>query len=163
MNVHIILRLRATEATSADLRIGPLSGEVPRGWVPVWSMMRSSRLRLSSASVFKTLRPGSQGQVLTILSQVLTHYDRVPSAHMDREIPTLHITTPLGPSPLKSRVSVRRLAVRTPSPPTKSFPIKSPWVKLSGRPPIKFNGHENSHPLESRVCLSQTLWNRNSE
>ena len=45
----------------------------------------------------------------------------------------------------------------TPSPPTKSFPIKSPWVKLSERPPIKFNGHDNSHPLELRVCLSQTL------
>ena len=26
-----------------------------------------------------------------------------------------------------------------------------------GRPPIRFNGHENSHPLEFRVCLSQTL------
>ena len=50
----------------------------------------------------------------------------------------------------------------TPSPPTKSFPTKSPWVKLSGRPPIKFYGHRNSHPLESRVCLSQTLWNPNS-
>ena len=50
----------------------------------------------------------------------------------------------------------------TPSPPTKSFPIKSPWVKLSGRLPIKFNGHENSHPLEWRVCLSQTHWNPNS-
>ena len=22
-------------------------------------------------------------------------------------------------------------------------------------PPIKFNGHDNSHPLELRVCLSQ--------
>ena len=50
----------------------------------------------------------------------------------------------------------------TPSPPTKIFPIKSPWVKLSGRPPIKFNGNENSHPLELRVCLSQTLRNQNS-
>ena len=28
---------------------------------------------------------------------------------------------------------------------------------LSGRLPNKFNGHENSHPLELRVCLSQTL------
>ena len=45
----------------------------------------------------------------------------------------------------------------TPSPPTKSFPAKSPWVKLSGRPAIKLYGHENSHPLELRVCLSQTL------
>ena len=44
-----------------------------------------------------------------------------------------------------------------PSPPIKSCPIKSPCVKLSGRPPMKFNGHENSHPLEFRVCLSQTL------
>ena len=50
----------------------------------------------------------------------------------------------------------------TPSPPTKSFPTKSPWVKLSGRLPIRFNGHENSHPLELRVCLSQTLWKTNS-
>ena len=45
----------------------------------------------------------------------------------------------------------------TPSPPTKSFPTKSPRVELSGRLPIRFNGHENSHPLELRVCLSQTL------
>ena len=45
----------------------------------------------------------------------------------------------------------------TPSPPTKSFPTKSPRVKLSGRLPMKFNGHENSHPLELRVCPSQTL------
>ena len=50
----------------------------------------------------------------------------------------------------------------TPSPQTKSFPTKSPWVKLSGRPPIKLYGHENSHPLELRVCLGQALWNRNS-
>ena len=34
----------------------------------------------------------------------------------------------------------------SPSPPIKSFPIKSPSVKLSGRPAIKFYGHENSHP-----------------
>ena len=50
----------------------------------------------------------------------------------------------------------------TPSPPTKSFPTKSPWVKLSGRLPTKSNEHENSHPWELRVCLSQTLWNPNS-
>ena len=50
----------------------------------------------------------------------------------------------------------------TPNPPTKSFPTKSPRVKLSGRPPIRFNGHEKSHPLELRVCLSQTLRNPNS-
>ena len=43
------------------------------------------------------------------------------------------------------------------SPPIKSFPIKSPRVKLSGRPPIKFYGDRNSHPLELRVCSSQTL------
>ena len=30
-------------------------------------------------------------------------------------------------------------------------------VELSGRLPIKLYGHENSHPLELRVCLSQTL------
>ena len=45
----------------------------------------------------------------------------------------------------------------TPSPPTKSFPTKIPRVKLSGRPPIKLYGHENSHPFELRVCLSQTF------
>ena len=44
-----------------------------------------------------------------------------------------------------------------PSPPTKSFPTKSPRVELSGRLHIKSYGHENSHPLESRVCLSQPL------
>ena len=43
----------------------------------------------------------------------------------------------------------------TPSPPTKSFPTKSPRVELSGRLPIKLYGHGNSHPLE--FCLSQTL------
>ena len=50
----------------------------------------------------------------------------------------------------------------TPSPPTKSFPTKSPRVELSERRPIELYGHENSHPLELRVCLSQTLWNPNS-
>ena len=34
----------------------------------------------------------------------------------------------------------------TPSRPIKSFPTKSPRVKLSQRLPIKFNGRENSHP-----------------
>ena len=38
------------------------------------------------------------------------------------------------------------IIIITPSPSIKSFPIKSPWVKLSGRLPIRFNGHENSHP-----------------
>ena len=52
---------------------------------------------------------------------------------------------------------------RTPSPPTKSFPNKSPRVELSRRLPIKLYGHENSHPLELRVCLSQTLRNPNSQ
>ena len=45
----------------------------------------------------------------------------------------------------------------TPSPPIKSCPTKSPRVELSGRLPIKLYGHENSHPLELRVCLSQAL------
>ena len=53
-------------------------------------------------------------------------------------------------------VAAPRAECITPSPPTKSFPTKSPRVELSGRPPIKFDGHENSHPLELRVCLSQT-------
>ena len=39
-------------------------------------------------------------------------------------------------------------AGNTPSPPTKSFPTKSPRVELSGRLPINLYGHENSHPLE---------------
>ena len=57
----------------------------------------------------------------------------------------------------RSKLLSLGLKTPTPSPPTKSFPTKSPWVKLSGRLPIKFNGHEHSHPLELRVCLSQTL------
>ena len=36
--------------------------------------------------------------------------------------------------------------IHTPSPPTESFPTKSPRVELSGRLPIQFDGHENSHP-----------------
>ena len=47
--------------------------------------------------------------------------------------------------------------IYTPSPPSKSFPTKSPRVELSGRLPVDLYGHENSHPLELRVCLSQTL------
>ena len=47
-------------------------------------------------------------------------------------------------------------------PPTKSFPTKSPRVKLSWRPPINLYGHGNSHPLELKVCLSRTLRNPNS-
>ena len=35
---------------------------------------------------------------------------------------------------------------RTPSPPTNSFPTKSPRVELSGRLPIKPYGHENARP-----------------
>ena len=50
----------------------------------------------------------------------------------------------------------QKLGGTTPSPPIKSFPTKSP-CKVSRRLPIKLYGHENSHPLESRVCLSQTL------
>ena len=51
--------------------------------------------------------------------------------------------------------AARHHPLATPGPPTKSFPTKSPRVELSGRPPIRFNGHENSHPLELRVCLSR--------
>ena len=69
-----------------------------------------------------------------------------------------------GPSPLLLPFNICLLQniCYMPSPPTKSFPIKSPRVKLSGRLPIKLYGHENSHPLELRVCLSQTLRNPNS-
>ena len=56
-----------------------------------------------------------------------------------------------------ARVGKVRISESTPSPPTKSFPTKSPRVKLSGRLPIQLYGHENSHPLELRVCLSQAL------
>ena len=50
----------------------------------------------------------------------------------------------------------------TPSPPTKSFPTNGPRVKLSGGLPVKLYGHENSHPLELRVCSSETLRSPNS-
>ena len=40
-----------------------------------------------------------------------------------------------------------------PSPPTKSFPTKSPRVELSGRPPVKFYGHRNSPPLRIKSLL----------
>ena len=56
-----------------------------------------------------------------------------------------------------AKVSTGTVVKSTPSPPIKSFPIKSSWVKLSGRLPIKFYGYDNSQPLELRVCLSQTL------
>ena len=45
----------------------------------------------------------------------------------------------------------------TPSPPTKSFPTKSPRVELSGRLPIKLYGHENSHPLIKSLLESNPL------
>ena len=47
--------------------------------------------------------------------------------------------------------------VGTPNPPTKSFPTESPRVELSGRLPKELYGYDSSHPLELRVCLSQTL------
>ena len=71
------------------------------------------------------------------------------------------VSRSLGAS-VQRKPAESREPARTPSPPVRSFPTTSPWVKLSGRPPIKFNGHENSHPLELRVCLSQTLWHPNS-
>ena len=40
----------------------------------------------------------------------------------------------------------RTVAINTPSPPTESFPTKSPWVKLSGRLPIQSYGYDSSHP-----------------
>ena len=49
------------------------------------------------------------------------------------------------PAPLLAHV-VSHYIPWTPSPPIKSFPIKSSWVKPSGRLPIKLIGHENSHP-----------------
>ena len=49
--------------------------------------------------------------------------------------------------------SVCLLLRTTPSPPTKSFPIKSSWVKLSGRLPIQLYGYDSSHPLELRVVF----------
>ena len=67
----------------------------------------------------------------------------------------------IGDSPESLRQAILVGCNVTPSPPTKSFPTKSPRVKISGRLPIILHGHENSHPLESRVCLSQTLRNQN--
>ena len=65
---------------------------------------------------------------------------------------------PFGSAPSLGSGRLSYLGKRdTPSPPTKSFPTKSPRVEVSGRPPIKLYRHENSHPLELRVCLSQTL------
>ena len=60
-----------------------------------------------------------------------------------------------------SKTIMSTSGVNTPSPPIKT-PFESPWVKLSGRPPIQIYGHENSHPLDLRVCLSQTPRNPNS-
>ena len=59
-----------------------------------------------------------------------------------------------GRRPAKRRYTTE---IYTPSPPTKSFPTKSPRVELSGRLPIKLYGYDNSHQSELRVCLSQTL------
>ena len=39
--------------------------------------------------------------------------------------------------------------------PTKIIPTKIRWLKISGRLPMD----EKSHPLNLRLCLSQTLWN----
>ena len=58
---------------------------------------------------------------------------------------------------LRPLTAAKRGWPNTPNPPTKSFPTKSPRVELSGRAAIKSYGHENSHPLELRVCLSRTL------
>ena len=54
-------------------------------------------------------------------------------------------------------MGVARARRSSPSPPIKSFPTKSPRVELSGRPPRQLYGYDSSHPLELRVCLSQTL------
>ena len=49
------------------------------------------------------------------------------------------------------QVKTKNTNTTTPSPPAKSFPTKSPRVELSGRPPMKLYGHENSNPLELRT------------
>ena len=86
------------------------------------------------------------------------------SRHITIEIPIWLIAAGCLMMPASSNaetaeeVKLRRLIYKhTPNFPIKSFPIESPRVELSGRPPIKFYGHDNSHPLELRVCLSQTL------
>ena len=45
------------------------------------------------------------------------------------------------------------LAFTTSSPHSKTFPTRSPWVKLSGRLPIQLHGYDSSHPLELSVLF----------
>ena len=46
----------------------------------------------------------------------------------------------------------------TPNLPTKSIPTKIRWLKVPGNPLWTWE----FHPLKSRLCLSQTLWNPES-
>ena len=46
---------------------------------------------------------------------------------------------------------------RTPSPPTKSFPTKSPRVELSGRLPIQSYGYDSSHPLAWQATIMMLI------
>ena len=70
-------------------------------------------------------------------------------------VPPQLAATVTTPNPPTNIVDFRELdlSIRMPSPPIKSFPIKSPWVKLSRRLPIKFNGHEKFPPLKIKSLL----------
>ena len=95
-----------------------------------------------------------QGVVIRMMLYASLLYDTTPHP--------LHPPPTAPPCNAYPKMYGEGVRCHTPSPPTKSFHTKSPWVKLSGRLPIQFYGYENSHPLELRFCLSQTLWNRNS-
>ena len=82
----------------------------------------------------------------------------VPSKHIKSNKHTYKFTCiPSSPSPkftcINAHTPTHTRAINNThspayrGPPTKSFPTKSLWVKLSGRLPITFDGHENSHPL----------------
>ena len=47
----------------------------------------------------------------------------------------------------------------TPNLPTKTIPTKTSWLKTSGKCPL---WTWEFHPLQLRLCLSQTLWNPES-
>ena len=123
----------------------------------------SSSSSSSSSSSNSNSNSNSSAEVITILASEIMVDETNVEIHA-HEVPYLVPRPPraLPPKGQKGgeqsgQSRVIQPSTTTPSPPTKSFPTKSPRVELAGRPPIKFYGHENSHPLELRVCLSQTL------
>ena len=45
-------------------------------------------------------------------------------------------------------IIISTMRLEASSPPIKSCPTKSPWVKLSRRLPLQLYGYDSSHPLE---------------